>query len=804
MALKDLLTDLNSYYQDYPLHAEFNYGAGTKASNGIFDQKSQKFGEGGTASDQPKGGFSNQPYIQVPIPIGDDNYNFLPLGGADTSNVLGIADSITDGFLRGGIVTATARSVADVLRLSKFGIDLVRGPEFIAKQVALQRSNVKFESEINPGSLNSVRTYNLGVNTLASVGSLITGIRFKRHGLFPQTPRGEEDPTGYYSIINKTESSKNRLITLKEKLLGNKPQDKKELYEYSGGPGSLYGIGNTKIFSYTNTLNSDNLKITYNEEGYTDTGRPSHTVEEGDIKYPITKDKLKIDPQFPDNPTSIVYTTKIDSDKLKITVDTGTQNKQIESDKEGNIKSNIKYPTSERISSIDIDYDQNSPYTKSNIDPTSINYTTRTQPTELLSGDEDYSVSKLYNYLSLDQPTSQQARTTPGSKSQISLNELKDFRRTKATLAKGDPILKARYALDSSNYGIGGNMESRLGIGTGFDKMGELPIIRTVRNINSETNNNTRDLIKFFIEAIDNDNPNVKDYIQFRAFLESFNENYSAKWKSYNFVGNPEPFYNYDSFDRGVSLSFKIAAFKKEELKPIYVRLNALISQLFPDYKSNSTRSRGPYIKLTVGSYLDRQPGFIESIGIKWDKDVPWEIGIEKSGGIADKNTSLQVLPHVLDIDMKFQPIHTFVPRKVKPEDSNVPFITLNDRNGNKEKSWIGQSGNFEYDKSYNEFAKEQEEKAAKEKIKQEKLAAEAKAAEEDTALKQAALEETAAKEKAAQEEKRQAQAEKDRKVAELKKEQAQIDAQIDSVVSTAKVGLGIINPSAGIIVSLF
>ena len=172
MGLKALLTDLNSYYQDYPLHAEFNYGAGTKAASGIFDQKSQKFGEGGTASDQPKGGFSNQPYIQVPIPEGDDNYNFLPLGGDNASNVLNIADSITDGFVRGGIVTATARSVADVLRLSKFGIDLIRGPEFIAKQVALQRSNVKFESVVRSDSpLNSVRTYNLGINTLASAGA---------------------------------------------------------------------------------------------------------------------------------------------------------------------------------------------------------------------------------------------------------------------------------------------------------------------------------------------------------------------------------------------------------------------------------------------------------------------------------------------------------------------------------------------------------------------------------------------------------------------------------------------------------
>ena len=190
-------------------------------------------------------------------------------------------------------------------------------------------------------------------------------------------------------------------------------------------------------------------------------------------------------------------------------------------------------------------------------------------------------------------------------------------------------------------------MEARLGIGTGFDKMGELPIINTSRKVNSETRYNTRDLIKFFIEAIDNDDPQRKDYIQFRAFLDSFNDGYRAKWKSYNFIGNPEPFYNYDSFDRDISLSFKILAFRREELRPLYIRLNALISQLFPDYKSDNTRARAPYVKLTVGSYLDRQPGFIESLRVKWDKDYPWEIAIVKTTGEIVKTGEVQVVPHL-------------------------------------------------------------------------------------------------------------------------------------------------------------
>ena len=45
---------------------------------------------------------------------------------------------------------------------------------------------------------------------------------------------------------------------------------------------------------------------------------------------------------------------------------------------------------------------------------------------------------------------------------------------------------------------------------------------------------------------------------------------------------------------------------------------------------------------------------------------------------------------------MKFTPIHTFVPRKVKSTDSDVPFITLNSRNKNDSKRvWIGKADNY-------------------------------------------------------------------------------------------------------------
>jgi len=766
MALKDLLTkeDFQSIYlQSFPLHEEFNYGAGPTISTGLNKNKDNvlNFKTIPFGKDQPKGGNSRQPYIKSNIPEGTENYAFKPyatFGGTEVGltsgggGVLETINSVSSGLIRGGVIGAGIHSVTDVLRLAQFGIDLEKGIPFIAKQVGLQLSNVKLEapSPSAPNSLNNNRIYNLGVNTIAQAGVNAFGLHFKRHGLFPSPSDGQDDNTGYYKLVttnNAGDSKDNRLFGLLTKFRnGNKDEDErgsdiKELYSYNGGPKSVYGIGETTIRSYTNTLDN-----------------PRHNV------YQIfnTAKALGLI-----NNTNEVYSFR---------------DNQIDLDRErtegisGNGYTNIGYPTSTRVTKTDggsKDYNADFPHTRGGTDPTSKIYTTIVDKNAVETSDNNNSVNNLYNYLSLDQISSQQSRVAPGSKQRISAGNVKDFRRVKAGAA-GEGALKTYYLNNSSNYEEE-NMESRLKIGTGADFMGDLKVIRTESGvIPGETKNVPRDLINFFIEAIDNDNPSLKDHIQFRAFLGSFNENYSAKWKSYNFVGNPEPFYNYDSFDRGVSLSFTIAAFRKEELKPLYVRLNTLISQLFPDYKANSTRSRAPYITLTVGDYLNRQPGFIESIGIKWDKEIAWEIGPLDN----TQSPEIQVLPHVLEVDMKFQPIHNFVPRKIKPTDSNVPFITLNSRNSNQPNVWIGKDGNFESDSSATEFTKNQEEAAERERIKQDKLKAEAADEQSKKDAAEAEALEQARQEALALEESRKAQAIEDQKAAAEKKKQDIADAK--------------------------
>jgi hypothetical protein len=169
------------------------------------------------------------------------------------------------------------------------------------------------------------------------------------------------------------------------------------------------------------------------------------------------------------------------------------------------------------------------------------------------------------------------------------------------------------------------------------------------------------DLVKFRIAAIDNNNPQFKTFMHFRAFIDSFNDSYNASWGDVRYLGRGEKFYNYNGFDRTVTLSFTVAAQSKQELIPMYKKLNYLASNLAPDY-SPFGYMRGPLVQLTVGGYLHEQVGFITALAYDIPNDSPWEIGINDQG---NDDPSVKELPHRINISsFSFTPIHNFVPQK--------------------------------------------------------------------------------------------------------------------------------------------
>lgn len=169
------------------------------------------------------------------------------------------------------------------------------------------------------------------------------------------------------------------------------------------------------------------------------------------------------------------------------------------------------------------------------------------------------------------------------------------------------------------------------------------------------------DFVKFTIASIDNNNPKYSTFMHFRALLDSFNDNYSAEWGDVRYLGRGEKFYNYNGFTREINLSFTTAAQSKQELIPMYKKLNYLASQLMPDY-SNQGYMRGSLVKLTVGGYLDAQPGFITSLNYDLITDAPWEIAIDEAGN--PDPTVKQLSQMVKVTGFTFVPIHTFAPQK--------------------------------------------------------------------------------------------------------------------------------------------
>ena len=175
----------------------------------------------------------------------------------------------------------------------------------------------------------------------------------------------------------------------------------------------------------------------------------------------------------------------------------------------------------------------------------------------------------------------------------------------------------------------------------------------------------TDDLVKFVFEAVSNDNTSYSTAIFFRAFLTAgLTDNNSAQLNSFKYMGRGENFYTYQGFERSIGFSFRVAAGSRDELKPMYNRINNLLSQVYPDYSPSTNIMRAPLVRVTIGDYLYRVPGFLENVNITVDNNYPWEVNLEKSqtGDIAQ-------LPQVVDISVSFKPIFDILPKRANITD---------------------------------------------------------------------------------------------------------------------------------------
>ena len=667
MALKKLLTDLSDgnaidALQAYPNHntpstaGGFNYGNSTTR---IFDaktfrQKSFEFGKGRT-SDRPGGGFSNEPYLYSGK-ISADQLPDVPNAGDESFlNKLGnTVDNATSGLIRGGLITSIKRSGQDLLRIGKWAFDAPKGPAWLITQTGLQRSNPKIQEKgaslfgIDLGG-NS-RTYNpLGINTLAQTLVNFSGFHINRAGLLPLGPTNYGSEIGYNYVPHdrKYETTVKELAN--EQLIGNyetgffKSNRMLHLHFYNTDEAAREAdaVPNNILAEYSGGPHS-----VYGI-GKTTLLRYEHTTGP-DSKY---RKLVKLGVGTSTYDASIgglesaysPYKVKPEEGGPKL----GKTNKLTELDSEG-----------QRVIYKNTDFD------------VSGNYTTKD------GGITDFRKFKKIGY------TNYQKTTTNGKK----------FNREQR-VNLGSPGKQITRGIDKDT----GEMIYNVYSPETVDKINALDIIRTKGDF---VDQRFRDLVRFRIEAVDSDRPEEADTMLFRAFLDSFNDNYNASHNNFKYNGRGEEFYTYNSFKRSLSFNFKIAAQSRWEMMPLYRKLNFLVSNVSPEYKV--TRMRTPYIRLTIGSMIDRTPGILNSVSLKWQKNYPWEIAIDSPEGGQDKE--MMVLPHVLDVSVKFTPIHNFLPQK---SITRSPFIMShhNNRALNPEQKWYtaGAAGT-EYDDDTKSF----------------------------------------------------------------------------------------------------
>jgi hypothetical protein len=222
---------------------------------------------------------------------------------------------------------------------------------------------------------------------------------------------------------------------------------------------------------------------------------------------------------------------------------------------------------------------------------------------------------------------------------------------------KGEAKRLNQYWFASSPVDI-----SKKQFATETDKINALDIQET--KVKGETEG--RDHIKFRFHIV---TPDTTRILYFRAFLDAFADNYTGAWNQVKYLGRAEDMQVYSGFQRKISLSFKIAAATRAEMKPLYRKMVYLASATAPTYGDNGQFMRGTIVKLTVGDYVYELPGVLNSVNFTWQQDYPWEIAMKEpevidaeGNPIPGTDKSMQELPMVMDCQIEFTPIHTFTP----------------------------------------------------------------------------------------------------------------------------------------------
>lgn len=629
--------------------------------------KSLRYGQ-----DQKGGGDSGQPFVQIPIE------GKVP----DALSRLSVGP---DFLIRGGGIAAE-RADIDSDRISKF-LKTNNGDLFLISQFGLQYSNPKIETGMAGGIVENTRFYNNGKNTLAQIFDQPFGIHWDRPGVGLQLGVKYAEKVGSQNVDN--DPAMNRLVALYDTKIKNRgPLNSKTiastiasirsaggiraflaaanesykqnpnavklgisvlddnfLFQYDGGPGSVYGLGQTQIPRFDNTTSPRSQNRDF---GYTDLG-DTMLIKRGpngvgspllfNNKRAIFQTRSGL-PEFDGAYTEYKRVSDVNS---QITFANYSPTEPFSPNKDVYLNRELSSYQNNTITSPQTFLGYAMPYQmlmkqkiRNTNDPTDFRK-------QLIDGDigKGYlpNVTKDYNDKSgLVNITTRVGIGNPGL---VGRDRTNPYYKTSTTLGENGKGANNPSTVDQVN----------------FLPLHSLPAIQA-----PERTKGSRDLIKFRFEAVSNNNPSQTTRMHFRAFLTGLNDNHNADWTAHKFAGRGENFYTYQGFTRQVSFNFAIAPQSKDEMIPLYQKLNFLISNLYPDYNANGYM-RGNFLLLTLGDYLYRTPGFLTSLNVTVNDDTPWEIAYNPNEDNTNDKTMME-LPQIINVSCQFTPVMNILPRK--------------------------------------------------------------------------------------------------------------------------------------------
>ena len=667
------------------------------------DLKSIKFGK-----DVVGGGNSNQPYVVRDIPE-----SFQDVGRTGGPDFL----------LRGGTLLPR-RIINDTSRMVQMLFDFKspNGPLFIAKQNVLSLTNpntavgytkVTQEDEEGEGSrvgnfIRSNLALNQGIYTPAStiaatIGNPI-GIHPNKQGLNPfnpmlgmapgdvQTnPPGLTLPTYIQIVDGGADGKKSRLVNFLPKIT-TKPSSNNAgnnvLYEYVGGPGATLGVGKTTINMLNDQRTGINNPDTLREKAkITWSSSQSSTQFSGFSSF--SANLGGVTPSSPTLSRGVTSYTIMDINNSP-TVNDDSLSDALINDQFIRVGASVAYLGNTFVLSGDIDKAKESFLAsgrartfniyENNGNPFSL--VTKVDNVAFKSGIGENTQISTFTQEQIAQyiPTSKNnVENRPSFTTQIEgvenneiIPNVPDY--TQENIEKrvnlGNPGRKGN--LKSYTFGKNGTSNDPNNAGSvlrkPLDKITGMPLYKSSGVIQNEIKN---DLVKFRIGVIDSNSPNQKTYIHFRAFIDSLSDSYTSEWATTKFMGRAENFYKYQGFDRQVSIGWTVAAQSKQELIPMYQKLNYLASTLAPNY-SDVGYMQGNLVTLTMGGWFYEQPGLITGMTLDVPDDSPWDISINDEGG---SDSTVKELPMIITVSgFNFVPIHEFVPRVQQNSYNNSEY----------------------------------------------------------------------------------------------------------------------------------